>query len=176
MKVKIIAYLFLLISIGLVSCNSEKRIARLQAKYCDKIERSDTVVSLQIDTLIQERVLIKKLAPNPDTLMMFAQAYCDSANNAQMDVLHIEDKGHKAEISIEDNHLQAKIICNTDSLEQIIKEKDIIINNLKQEIINNEKLRYKTINPFYKYFFWSFLIVVFVSMGVLIWVRPIFKK
>lgn len=151
--------MLLLILITLNSCNIEKRLARKQAKYCNKIERSDTITIVQIDTISELNTLVIRKAPSPDTLRMLAQVYCDSLGVAQMEKIHIKDRGHKAEISILDNQLNAQIICNTDSLEQVIIEKNTLITKLQNKQITNEKLRYIETNPFYKWFFWIFIAV-----------------
>ncbi|MBN2669846.1 MAG: hypothetical protein JXR60_11545 [Bacteroidales bacterium] len=137
-----------------LSCSPELRIARKQAKYCNKIEHSDTFKIVRVDTVREFKSYVVKQAPSPDTLKLLAMAYCDSLGMAQMEKIFLKDKGHIAEITIQDNQLNAQIICNTDSLVQLILEKNTLINKLENTKITNEKLRYIETSPFYKWFFW----------------------
>lgn len=157
----IIGILFLI----LTSCSSERRIARKQAKWCNNVIKVDSIVTIQSDTVIRESISVIKLAPNPDTLRLFAQAYCDSSNNAQLPSITILDNGHKAQISVVDNELKAEIICNMDSLEQIIKEKSKSIKYLKEHKEVKTLLRYKKVGRFYIWYFWISIGVFVISIA-----------
>lgn len=160
----ILGIIILLIS----SCSIEKRLARKQAKWCNNLEKVDSVITIQNDTIIQEKTRIVKLAPDPDTLLFFAQAYCDSFNQVQLPTISFRDGQHQAEIQIIDNQLRAEIICNMDSLQQIITEKNTLIKHLKEHKQTKYIFRYKTIGKFYQWFFWI-IVIVFV-VGVAAWI------
>ena len=169
MKIKQLLSILLLLLI-ISSCNIDKRIARKQARWCNKESTSDTVKIVQNDTVYQETIKTVKIAPNPDTLQLYAIAYCDSMQNVQMPLIIVEDKenGNKASIEIIDNKVNAEIICNMDSLEQIIIEKNTLIKNLKSIKINDVKIvtKIKKAGAFYIWFFWILVVLVVVSTAL----------
>ena len=152
------------------SCNVEKRIARKQARWCNKNNTVDTVIIQTHDTTTKIVTKTIKLAPNPDTLNLYAIAYCDSMNKVQMPAVILHDKanGHQAAIQIVDNKMNAEIICNMDSLEQIILEKDILIKNLKNKVVTktNVLTKIKKTGRFYIWFFWILVVLVLVSTAL----------
>ncbi len=157
------------------SCNPQKRLARMQKKWCEPYEHNDTLIVHSIDTITNETIKTVMLAPNPDTLLLYAQAYCDSANNVQMDNVFVDDGKNSASISIKDNNLQARIICNEDSLKKIIHIRETKIKELENKQITKNKIRYITVDVWYKWFFW--LVVLMLVVGVVVYIRlHLFKK
>ena len=172
MKARILFSMLLLLLLN--SCNVEKRLARKQAKWCSNITKTDTIREIEHDTIYKESIKTIKLAPNPDTLNLYAIAYCDSMNNVQMPEIIVDDNsnGHKATISITNNEVKAEIICNMDSLEQIIIEKNTIIKNLESQYVTKTKVltKIKKVGTFYVWFFWIFVVLVVVSTSLyLVW-------
>jgi len=167
--------LFIILMMILPSCSSQQRLARKQAKYCNDIVNIDSVVTIQTDTVTKESIRIVKSAPNPDTLLLFAQAYCDSNNQVQMPIIIYRNKDNQAQIGINNNQLQARVICNTDSIEQVVKEKETQIKYLKTHKEIKTVLRYKIVDKFYKWFFWIVVIVFVISVATLIAWRHFFK-
>ena len=149
----------------LQSCSPEKRLARKQAKYCNDVVKVDSVTSIQTDTIIKETTRTVKLAPNPDTLLLFAQAYCDSNNKVQLPLVVYQDKFNKAGISIKDNKVNLRVICGLDSIKKVILEKDTYIKYLKKHKEVRTVLRYKVVDKWYKWFFWITIFVFVLSVA-----------
>jgi len=166
MKSRILILFFT--SILLFSCNSEKHLARMQAKYCEPYASTDSTIHIQHDTVVTERIEFVKIAPQPDTLLIKALAYCDSLNHVQMQAVNIKTDKHRAIIEIVDNNLKATIICNTDSLTEIIRFKDTRIRFLEHRNTRARQNLYveNSKGKFYKYFFWSFVLVVSVAIAI----------
>ncbi len=164
--------IFLLSSLLLLlftSCNPQKRIARKQARWCDPFAHSDTIKSHSLDTFIYETIVEITLPPDPDTLLIFARAYCDSANQVQMPDIYVTDGNNSASISIVNSDLIATIICNEDSLKKIIHIKELRIKELESTKINTDNIRYIEIDVWYKWFFW--LVVTLLVASVVVAIR-----
>jgi len=171
MKIKTFV-LILLSAILLSSCGHYKWIQKhpeiacqvcpADSSYVEFNDSSTTIIhTVDYDTLI--------LPPSPDSLLFFAVAYCDSLNNAQMDPITVSNNGNSATISIIDNQVQGEIICNEDSLKQIIK----IINDSLIVAKNNTTSISKTIKvpvyikagKFYVWFTWIIIILTLLYFG-----------
>lgn len=160
MKKNSLILLSLLIIVS--SCSIDKRIARKQAKWCDKFASVDSIIVERYDSIVIEKLDTIRFAPKTDTIRIKSTAYCDSLNNANMSLISIINDNYKADIEIVDNELKAEIICNSDSLEVVIKEKEKTIRKLKDNKSVKKELRYKTVGKFYVWYFWITLSLIVI--------------
>ena len=127
-------YLLIILSLVVLSCNSEKRLYKKCVKYAPYCVKNDSATTIEHDTLYRDTTVY--ISQKADTVVLDnpCALLCDSLGQLREFSRTKNDNGIVTTISTKNNRLEVN--CAVDSLQYIVDSMMVVNTRMKTKISN----------------------------------------